>query len=159
MEKNRVDITICGTEYILAGEKSEEKIKEIAKYVDDEMRRTGKMLNSNPNYKVAVLAAINLSEQLMENSEMLLKIQNEKQQLDDDVKHYISLWEASKKEASDMKEKMNSDITEKDQSSEKFKDIEARCSEYENACFDLQMENVRLKNEIENLKKLRTENE
>ena len=33
MERNRAEVSICGTNYVLSGEKSEEKIKEIGKYV------------------------------------------------------------------------------------------------------------------------------
>ena len=54
MEKCKADVTICGNDYVLSGDKSEDKIKEIAKYVDDELRHTSKMLNSNPNYRSAV---------------------------------------------------------------------------------------------------------
>ena len=93
MEKCKADVTICGNDYVLSGDKSEDKIKEIAKYVDDELRHTSKMLNSNPNYRSAVLTAINLAEKLMDNSDLLLKLQTENHQLDNDVKHYISLWE------------------------------------------------------------------
>ena len=74
MEKCKADVTICGNDYVLSGDKSEDKIKEIAKYVDDELRHTSKMLNSNPNYRSAVLTAINLAEKLMDNSDLLLKL-------------------------------------------------------------------------------------
>lgn len=47
MDKCRADVTICGADYVLSGEKSEDKIKEIAKFVDDELRRTSRALNSN----------------------------------------------------------------------------------------------------------------
>ena len=50
MEKNRADVVICGSNYVLSSDKSEERIKEIAKYVDDELRRTSKALNVNPNF-------------------------------------------------------------------------------------------------------------
>lgn len=93
MDKCRADVTICGADYVLSGEKSEDKIKEIAKFVDDELRRTSRALNSNPNYKCAVLTAINIAEKLMENSDLLLKLQTENHQLDNDVQHYITLWE------------------------------------------------------------------
>ena len=136
MEKCKADVTICGNDYVLSGDKSEDKIKEIAKYVDDELRHTSKMLNSNPNYRSAVLTAINLAEKLMDNSDLLLKLQTENHQLDNDVKHYISLWEDAKLQVSDLK-----------------------CSELESAYFDLQMENTNLKNEIRNLQKFRGENE
>lgn len=159
MEKCKADVTICGNDYVLSGDKSEDKIKEIAKYVDDELRHTSKALNSNPNYKCAVLTAINLAEKLMDNSDLLLKLQTENHQLDNDVKHYISLWEAAKMDVTDLKEKMSTEADRNVQESEKYKDLEAKCSELENAYFDLQMENTNLKNEIRNLQKFRGENE
>ena len=35
MGTNRADVTICGSDYVLSSDKSEEKIKEIAKFVDE----------------------------------------------------------------------------------------------------------------------------
>lgn len=159
MDKCRADVTICGTEYVLSGEMNQEKIKEIAKFVDDEMRRTSRALNSNPNYKCAVLTAINITEKLMENSELLLKVQTENHQLDNDVKHYISLWENAKKQVTDVKDKMSVEVNKQDQDTEKYRGLEEKCSELENAYFDLQMENVNLKNEMRSLKKFKGENE
>ena len=43
--------------------------------------------------------------------------------------------------------------------SEKYRSLEAKCNEMENAYFELQMENVNLKNELRSLKKFRGENE
>lgn len=159
MEKCKADVTICGNDYVLSGDKSEDKIKEIAKYVDDELRHTSKMLNSNPNYRSAVLTAINLAEKLMDNSDLLLKLQTENHQLDNDVKHYISLWEDAKLQVSDLKDKMTTASDMNVQESEKYKALENKCSELESAYFDLQMENTNLKNEIRNLQKFRGENE
>ena len=159
MEKCKADVTICGNDYVLSGDKSEDKIKEIAKYVDDELRHTSKMLNSNPNYRSAVLTAINLAEKLMDNSDLLLKLQTENHQLDNDVKHYISLWEDAKLQVSDLKDKMTTASDMNVQESEKYKALETKWSERESAYFDLQMENTNLKNEIRNLQKFRGENE
>jgi cell division protein ZapA (FtsZ GTPase activity inhibitor) len=155
MDKCRADVTICGADYVLSGEKSEDKIKEIAKFVDDELRRTCSMLNSNPNYKSAVLAAINIAEKLMESSELVLKLQTENHQLDNDVQHYIGLWEDAKKQVTDLKDQMTTDSDKQIQDSEKFKTLQVKCNEMENAYFDLQMENVNLKNELRSLKKFR----
>ena len=154
MERNRAEVSICGTNYVLSGEKSEEKIKEIGKYVDDELRR-----NSNPNYKCAVLAAVNLAEKLMDNSDLLLKVQTENHQLDNDVKHYISLWENAKKQVTDLKEKIGNDNDKAVQDSERYKALEAKCSDLENAYFDLQRENVSLRNEMRNLERLKRDDE
>jgi len=159
IQKSRADVTICGTEYVLSGEKSEEKIKEIARYVDEELRKTSRALNSNPNYKAAVLTAINLAEKLMDNSDMLLKLQTENHQLDNDVKHYISLWEGAKKQITDLKDQMTNEADKQVEDDAKFKDLEQKCSELESAYFDLQMENVNLKNEMRNLKRINNQDE
>ena len=82
MEKNRADVMICGSSYVLSSEKSEERIKEIAKMVDDEIRSTSRALNVNPNFKSAVLAALNIAEKLMDNNDMTQKLQTENYQLD-----------------------------------------------------------------------------
>ena len=107
MEKNRADVVICGSSYVLSSDKSEERIKEIAKMVDEEIRSTSRALNVNPNYKAAVLAALNIAEKLMDNTDMTLKLQTENYQLDNDVKHYIAMWEQTKKQVTDLKEKMS----------------------------------------------------
>lgn len=159
MEKNRADVTICGANYVLSSEKSEERIKEIAKMVDEELRSTSKALNVNPNYKAAVLAALNLAEALMDNTDMTLKLQTENYQLDNDVKHYIAMWEQTKKQVTDLKEKMSSEVDRHSQNTEDQKKLQEKLVEMENAYFDLQMENVNLKNELKSIKRLNTEDE
>lgn len=159
MEKNRADVTICGSNYVLSSEKSEERILEIAKFVDEELRRTSKQLNSNPNYKSAVLTALNIAEKLMDNTDMLLKMQTENYQLDNDVKHYIAMWEQSKKQITDLKDKMSTEVDKQSQNSEDFKKMQEKLAEMDNAYFDLQMENVNLKNEIKSMKRLSMDDE
>ena len=159
MEKNRADVTICGANYVLSSEKSEEKIKEIAKMVDEELRATSKALNVNPNYRAAVLTALNLAESLMDNNDMTLKLQTENYQLDNDVKHYIAMWEQTKKQVTDLKEKMSSEVDKHSQNTEDQKRLQEKLVEMENAYFDLQMENVNLKNELKSIKRLNTEDE
>lgn len=154
MEKNKADVTICGSNYILSSDKSEEKIKEIAKFVDDELRRTSRMLNVNPNYKSAVLASLNIAEKLMDGNDMLLKLQTENYQLDNDVKHYIDMWEQAKKQVTDLKDRMSTEVDKQSQSSEDYQKLQTKLVEMENAYFDLQMENVNLKNEIKSLERL-----
>lgn len=153
--KNRADVTIAGAKYILSGDKSEEKIREIANYVDEELMRTSQALGGNPNYKAAVLTCVNMAEKLMENSDLLLKIQAEKHQLDNDVKHYVNLWESAKRQVTELQAKIGTETDRQMQDDEKYKELEAKCTEMENAYFDLQMENVNLKNEMRSLKKMR----
>ena len=159
MEKNRADVVICGANYILSSEKSEERITEIARMVDEELRATSKALNVTPNYKAAVLTALNIAEKLMDNTDMTLKLQTENYQLDNDVKHYIQMWEQAKKQVTDLKEKVSSEADKKAQTSEDQKKLQDKLVEMENAYFDLQMENVNLKNELKSLKRLNSEDE
>ncbi len=159
MEKNKADVVICGSNYVLSSEKSEERIKDIARFVDDELRRTSRALNMNPNYKAAVLTALNITEKLMDNTDMVLKLQTENYQLDNDVKHYIALWEQAKKQVTDLKAKMSTEVDRQTQSSEEFKELQNKLAEMENAYFDLQMENVNLKNELKSLKRISGDDE
>ena len=159
MEKNRADVVICGSNYVLSSEKSEERIKEIAKYVDDEIRTVSKALNFNPNFKTAVLAALNITEKLMDSTDTILKLQTENHQLDNDVKHYINQWEQAKKQVTDLKEKMSSEVDRQSQSSEDQKKLQEKLVEMENAYFDLQMENVNLKNEMKSIKRMNSDDE
>lgn len=159
MEKNRADVIICGTNYVLSSEKSEERIKDIAKMVDEELRTVSKALNVNPNYKAAVLTALNIAEKLMDNTDMILKLQTENYQLDNDVKHYIQMWEQTKKQVTDLKDKMSSEYDRQTQNTEDQKKLQDKLVEMENAYFDLQMENVNLKNELKSIKRLNSEDE
>ena len=159
MDKNRADVVICETKYVLSSDKSEERIKEIARYVDDELRATSRALNVNPNYKAAVLTALNITEKLMDNTDMILKLQTENYQLDNDVKHYIQLWEQTKKQVTDLKEKMSTEVDRQSQNSEDQKKLQEKLVEMENAYFDLQMENVNLKNELKSIKRMNSDDE
>ena len=159
MEKFRADVTICGENYVLSGEKSEEKIKEIARFVDDEMRRTSKWMNCNPNYNCSVRTALNITEKLMDSNDMLLKLQTENYQLDNDVKHYIQMWENAKKKVTDLKEQMSTEVDRQSQSTEDFNKLKEKLAEMESAYFDLQVENVNLKNQIRSMNKLAGDDE
>ena len=159
MDKNRADVQICGNNYVLASDKSVERIQEIAKFVDEQMRYTSRMLNANPNYKSAVLTTLNITEKLYDTGDALMKLQTENYQLDNDVKHYIAMWEQTKKQVAELKSKMSSEVDRQSQNTEDMKKMKEKLGEMESAYFDLQMENVNLKNEIKSMKRLNFEDE
>ena len=101
--------------------------------VDEELRAISKALNVNPNYKAAVLTALNIAEKLMDNNDMTLKLQTENYQLDNDVKHYIQLWEQCKKQVTDLKDKMSTEIDRQTQNTEDQKKLQDKLVEMENA--------------------------
>ena len=62
-EKKSVTVTIYGNEYTLKGEADPQYILELAKFVDSKMTEIGKK-SSAPAAKVAILASMNISDEL-----------------------------------------------------------------------------------------------
>lgn len=153
MENNKVKVRIYGQEYTIAGDRDEETIKKIAGHVNEKMRELGRGFSSNGQGALAVLTAVNIADEYYEALEETERLRDTKNQLEKDVQHYIRLWEEAKKSFLQYKESAAKAAEEKEQSEEKYKDLEAKCSEFENMFFDLQMENLQLKNELEKYKR------
>ena len=65
MSKNRVQVNIYGEEYTVRSDGDVEYIQKVAQYVDDQMRDIAeKMPNKSPG-RVAVLAALNITDELL----------------------------------------------------------------------------------------------
>lgn len=62
--KNRVNVKIYGEEYTMKGSVSPDYMAKLAEYVDDRMRLIGSANARLGMNKVAVLAAINLADEL-----------------------------------------------------------------------------------------------
>jgi hypothetical protein len=69
------------------------------------------------------------------------------------------MWEQTKKQVTDLKDKMSSEFDRQTQNTEDQKKLQDKLVEMENAYFDLQMENVNLKNELKSIKRLNSEDE
>ncbi|MCK4772170.1 MAG: cell division protein ZapA [Candidatus Latescibacteria bacterium] len=59
-----VKVTIYGTEYPVKGDADPDYIKEVAAYVDDKMREVASGLSVKSSTKVAILAALNITDEL-----------------------------------------------------------------------------------------------
>ena len=62
------------------------------------------------------------------------------------------MWEDAKKNFAQYKENLSQMQNQKKENEERFKELQAKCTEYENSFFDLQMENIQLKSELEKMK-------
>ncbi len=71
-EKSRVTVHIMGEEYILKGTSAPEKMLNVGRYVDRLMRSLSENNHQMSKQKIAVLAALNLADEL-------LKLKEEKQ--------------------------------------------------------------------------------
>jgi cell division protein ZapA len=63
-EKNRVTISILGEEYILLGSSSSEEMHRVGNYVDSLMKTLAENNIQMSRHKIAVLAALNLADEL-----------------------------------------------------------------------------------------------
>lgn len=148
----KVSVKIGGQNYTIAGERKDTEIREIAAHVDEEMREIAKVFPGNNLSKVAVLAAVNLSEECLVLRKEKESLAAERDKALSDVTYYKGLWEKAKKTRDEGKEDVQA-LQEKLKSKEEqiahWKDKTSVC---ENRFFDSKMENIKLKNELDQLK-------
>ncbi len=149
---NKASVKIYGREYNIAGDKPEEEICKIAEYVDEKMRLISRLAGSSASGSIAILSAVNIAEEYFDALEQIKKLKAEKIQMENDSKYYLKMWEDAKKSFRQYKDDVADMKTQQVEREENFKSLEAKCSEYENSFFDLQMENIQLKSELEKLK-------
>ena len=130
---------------------------------------------------IAVLSAVNIASEYFQVLEEMEELKRMNIQLEKDAQHYVQLWDESKKNYMDYKEETQAIVLQKDEllnqlrqkdadiqnlmqaaetaktqaqsnMDEVVKEIEGKCKELENSFFDLQMENLQLKKELEKYK-------
>lgn len=65
MDKNRVTVHIMGEEFILRGSSSAEEMYNVGSYVDRLMRSLADRNLQMSRHKIAILAALNLADELL----------------------------------------------------------------------------------------------
>ena len=66
MSTQKIRVNIFGSEYVLKASENQEYIINVAKYVDEKMRLIDKSNSINSKSKVAILAALNIAEELVQ---------------------------------------------------------------------------------------------
>lgn len=145
----RVKVRIYGQDYTIAGDRDEETIREIADYVDGKMKEIGRNFATNAQGSLAVLAAINTADEYFAAKEQIAELTAAKEQLEKDAQHYLKMWDEAKKSFLQYKESAARTSEEKREAEERYRQLQDKCSEFENSFFDLQMENIRLKSELD----------
>jgi cell division protein ZapA len=77
MSSNQVKVNIFGSEYVLKAEGNHEYIKNIANYVNNKMIDVDKSQKINASVKVAILAAINIADELFQEKEYRDRLLNQ----------------------------------------------------------------------------------
>ena len=152
MEDKKASVRIYGQDYTISGERDEEAIVEIAAYVDEKMREIAKFFSGGPTGSLAVLAAVNITDELFEAREKIEKFEADIAKIEGETQHYEKMWEEAKKSFAQYKEEAAKTQDQRKENEDKVKELEDRCAEFENSYFDLQMENIKLKNELEKLR-------
>ncbi|MDR1029114.1 MAG: cell division protein ZapA [Clostridiales Family XIII bacterium] len=202
-DTNKVNVRIYGQEYTISGVKARDYIMKVADHVDAMMREIAESTGGGSMSSLAVLAAVNITDEMFSLQEEQGERDLEKDQLAKDVAHYTQLWEEAKRNflqykddaqtVVDQKDKLQERLnqlaiendtliraaTDKEQriedvenrvkslvqrlkveeegqvvSSEQIRDLEDKYKEIEGSYFELQMENIRLKGDLERYKKL-----
>jgi cell division protein ZapA len=149
---SKVKVKIYGQEYTIVGDCSEDDIRRDAAHVDEQMTEIGKAFTNNSALAIAVLAAVNISDEYYSNIGEVESLREENTSLKSKADYYSNALEDSKKSTevnreneTELRKRLSDDASQ-------MRELRDKCSEYENSFFDLQMENIKLKNEIEKLK-------
>jgi cell division protein ZapA (FtsZ GTPase activity inhibitor) len=175
----------------------------VADHVDEMMHEISENIGGGSVSGLAVLAAINITDEMFSLQSEQNEKDLEKEQLNKDIEHYMQLWDEAKKNflqykedaqaAVEQKDKLQERLnqlaiendtlikaaTEKEQkiedlenrirnltqrlkareegqvvSSEQIRELEDKYKEIEGNYFELQMENIQLKGDIERYRKL-----
>ena len=183
MDYKKVKVKIYGQEYTVTGEEPEEHIIKVADYVDSKMRMVEKTVKSGSTSLIAVLSAVNVASDYFRTGDSTSELKKMNEQLEKDVAHYVQMWEETKRsflqykedaqavsrkkdtlrnaldeKETEMAELRNmldeADIRAKKAVEGEIEKLQDKLKETESNFFDLQMENVQLKSELERLKKI-----
>ncbi len=77
MSTQKIRVNIFGSEYVLKASENQEYIINIAKFVDEKMRAIDKTNSINSKSKVAILAALNIAEELFEERDYRDRLLNQ----------------------------------------------------------------------------------
>ena len=145
-----------------------------------EIADAAKSVGASPQ-NVAILAAVTIASEQAATQKEIDELRSMNVQLEKDAQHYVQLWDESKRSYSEYKEETQAIVLQKDNLMEQLrekdaeiqrlknaaeeskvqiqsgmddviKEVEGKCRELENSFFDLQMENLQLKKELDRYK-------
>jgi cell division protein ZapA len=197
-EISKVTVKIYGQEYTFASSRPRDRIISVANHVDEVIKGLVEQGADGSVARLAMLAAINITEDLFAGRDLSAESDREKEQLRKDIIHFQQLWEEAKRshlqykddaksmqEQKDvLQEKLNAKSVEVDnlirnaeeregvikrleaevekaneklknasnmseEGSELIRDLKEKLKEIEGNYFELQMENIQMKGDLE----------
>ena len=149
----RVNVKIFGQDYLISGDKEKEEIEKVAEYVDNKMHLIARVTDKRGTGTIAVLTAVNITDEYFDAMDEIERLKASNQQIEKDAQRYLKMLDDTKESHMQSKENLDKLREQSKEDETKYRELEKKCSEYENSIFDLQMENIQLKSEIEKLTK------
>ncbi len=149
----KVNVKIFGQDYLISGDKDKEDIEKVAEYVDNKMHLIARVTDKRGTGTIAVLTAINITDEYFDAMDEIERLKASNQQIEKDAQRYLKMLDDTKETHKQSKENLDKLMEQSKEDETKYRELEKKCSEYENSIFDLQMENIQLKSEIEKLTK------
>ena len=149
----RVNVKIFGQDYLISGDKDKEDIEKVAEDVDNKMHLIARVTDKRGTGTIAVLTAINITDEYFDAMDEIERLKAANQQIEKDAQRYLKMLDDTKESHMQSKESLDKLREQSKEDETKYRELEKKCSEYENSIFDLQMENIQLKSEIEKLTK------
>ena len=149
----KVNVKIFGQDYLISGDKDKEDIEKVAEYVDNKMHLIARVTDKRGTGTIAVLTAINITDEYFDAMDEIERLKAANQQIEKEAQRYLKMLDDTKATHEQSKENLDKLMEQSKEEETKYRELEKKCSEYENSIFDLQMENIQLKSEIEKLTK------
>jgi len=197
-EISKVTVKIYGQEYTFASAKPRDRIISVANHVDEVIRGLIEQGADGSVARLAMLAAINITEELFAERDSNIESERQKEQLQKDIVHFQQLWEEAKRshlqykddakamqeqkdvlqeklsaktievdnlirnaeeregvikrlesELERANEKLKSASNMSEEGSELIRELKDKLKEIEGNYFELQMENIQMKGDLE----------
>ena len=148
----RVNVKIYGQDYLISGDKEREEIEKVAEYVDNKMHLIARVTDKRGTGTIAVLTAVNITDEYFDAMDEIERLKASNQQIEKDAQRYLKMLDDTKESHMQSKENLDKLREQSKEDETKYRELEKKCSEYENSIFDLQMENLQLKKELEKYK-------
>ena len=94
-ELTRVETRIYDNDYIITGDATEDYISRVASYVDSRMRELSRTFPDASSIKLAILTAVNISDELFQLKENPQKNPQKSPEIEERARKLISLLDKS----------------------------------------------------------------
>ncbi|MDR1572534.1 MAG: cell division protein ZapA, partial [Clostridiales Family XIII bacterium] len=125
----RANVKIYGQDYTISGDKEHAYIERVAAYVDEKMKQVSSVLPNGSISELAALAAVNITDELFSRESLVDEARNRNEQLENDARHYIQLWEEAKKSFLQYKDEAQRAWDEKAELQGRFDSLQGEANE------------------------------